>query len=346
MTALKITSMGMCCAVGYSTAAACAAIRAGMDHFRETDFIGPLGKPLLGAQLFGIEQWGVARIRKMFQQVLDECLSVDPLLKPEQTCLLLITSESGRSGISSYGQDEIYQICTKQNVFHTCSRTLPLGKTGLIPALKLAQELLLKSEVKKVLIVGIDTFLTSVTVTYYMDRLLSDEQPEGFLPGEGAGAICVSLTDSQDDNVMIMGLGQAYEEAHYLQERLPNRSKGLTTAIRMALSDSGIDLSDTHFHISADNGEPYYARETSHAISRCLSSKVQHYPHVLINACTGETGAAAGPLILAYLATTLKHPDSPGSRALVHLSDDTGKRAAAIIEYCSTNKIQANTGVY
>ncbi|HGV0302610.1 TPA: hypothetical protein ACNFRT_002265 [Citrobacter freundii] len=346
MTALKITSMGMYCAVGCSTSAATAAIRAGMDHFRETDFVGPQGSPLLGAQLYGVELWGAARMRRMFQQVLDECLSGDPLLLPQQTCLLLITPESGRPGTDRYWQEEVYRICTEQQAFHSSSVMLPMGKTGLVPALKLAQELLLRSVVHKVLIIGVDSFLTPGTVTHYMDRLLCDENIEGFLPGEGAGAICVTLSDSHCDSIVITGLGQAYEEAHYLQKKLPNRSQGLTTAIRMALSDSGIDLSDTHFHISANNGESYYARETTHAVSRCLNSRVQNYPHILINACLGETGAAAGPLILAYLAATLGHPDSPGTRALIHLSDDGGQRVAAIIESFSAKKEQVNTGAY
>ncbi|EEH9715153.1 hypothetical protein ACSC89_003449 [Salmonella enterica subsp. enterica] len=346
MTALKITSMGMCCAVGYSTSAATAAIRAGMDHFRETDFVGPQGNPLLGAQLFEVEQWGTARIRRMFRQVLDECLSGDPLLIPEQTCLLLITPESERPGTDRYWQEEIYRICTEQQAFHTSSEILPMGKTGLVPALKLAQELLLRSGVHRVLIAGVDSFLTPAAITHYMDRLLCDENTEGFLPGEGAGAICVTLSDSHCDSIVITGLGQAYEEAHYLQEKLPNCSKGLTNAIRMALSDSGIDLSETHFHISANNGESYYARETTHAISRCLNCRVQNYPHILINAYLGETGAAAGPLILAYLAATLRHPDNQKVRALVHLSDDSGQRVAAIIECFSAKKKQVNTGVY
>lgn len=51
MTALQITATGMCCAVGYYTEAAVAAIQAGMNHFRETEFIGPQGQPIIGAQL-------------------------------------------------------------------------------------------------------------------------------------------------------------------------------------------------------------------------------------------------------------------------------------------------------
>ena len=340
MTALKITAMGMCCALGYSTPAATAAMRAGMDHFRETDFVGTQGNPFLGAQLYGVELWGVARMGRMFRQVLDECLSGDPLLIPEQTCLLLITPESGRPGTDQYWQEEIYRICTEQQTFHSSSEILPMGKTGLVPALELAQELLLQSVVHKVLIAGVDSFLTPAAVTHYMDRLLRDENIEGFIPGEGAGAVCVALSDSHYDNTMVTGLGQAYEEAHYLQKKLPNRSQGLTTAIRMALSDSGIDLSDTDFHISANNGESYYARETTHAISRCLNCRVQNYPQILINACLGETGAAAGPLILAYLAAILRHPDSPGTKTLVHLSDDSGQRVAAIIEYFSAKKVR------
>lgn len=346
MTALRITATGMCCAVGYSTEAVSACIRAGMNHFRETEFTGPQGQFLIGAQLYDIDLWGPARMGWMLQRVLSECLSKDPRLIPSETCLLLIVPEPARSGAHQGWPQEIYRASNSQYAFHHSSRIMPLGKTGLIAALKLAQELLSRREVQRVLIAGVDSFLTPAAITHYMDRLLSDENPEGFIPGEGAGAAIVTLPDHHADSIVITGLGQASEEAHYLQEEQVNRGRGLSAAMRMAAKDSGIALADTHFHISTDNGEAFYARETAVAITRCLERKVRQYPHLMIHANLGETGAAAGPLILAYLAATLHRADNPGSRALMHMSADAGERAAAIVEYIAVNKKENPHGGY
>ncbi len=338
MTALQITATGMCCAVGYSTEAVTASMRAGMNHFRETEFIGPQGQALLGAQLYNIDLWGPARMGWMFQRVLDECLSKDPHLNPLETCLLLIIPEPERSGYHQDWPRDIYHSCKIPHTFHRSSRLMPVGKAGLITGLKLAQELLSHRIVRRVLISGVDSLLTPAVIMHYMDRLLSVENTDGFIPGEGAGAVVVTLPNPCNKAVIITGLGQSQEEAHYFQDELVNRGQGLSTAMRMAAKDSGIALADTHFHISADNGEAFYARETALAISRSLERKVPKYPHMMIHTNLGETGAAAGPLLLAYLAATLGHADSPGSKALAHISADTGGRVAAIVEHIVVKK--------
>ncbi|MDM3180519.1 hypothetical protein OGV46_18680 [Citrobacter sp. Cf108] len=135
--------------------------------------------------------------------------------------------------------------------------------------------------------------------------------------------------------MIICGIGQGNEEAHILQDELPNRGTGLNKAIRRAVTDSGSPLTETLFHISAVSHESFYFRETELAVLRSLEHKVADYPHLMLTASTGEVGAASGPLMLAYLASVMPRPDGPGRKGLIHLSDDYGHRAAAIVQWQS-----------
>ncbi|EHP67505.1 hypothetical protein EAZG_00426 [Escherichia coli TA249] len=67
------------------------------------------------------------------------------------------------------------------------------------------------------------------------------------------------------------------------------------------------------------------------AVLRSLEHKVADYPHLMLTSCTGEVGAASGPLMLAYLASVMSRTDGPGKKGLLHLSADNGQRAAAIV---------------
>lgn len=44
------------------------------------------------------------------------------------------------------------------------------------------------------------------------------------------------------------------------------------------------------------------------AVLRSLEHKVADYPHLMLTSCTGEVGAASGPLMLAYLASVMSAP--------------------------------------
>ena len=336
MTALYVTATGMCCAVGYSTTAAVPAIRAGIDHFRETQFVDQQGEPLIGAQLHGIDLWGTARMKWMFQKVLAECLPVDNNADFHDTALVLITPEPERPGMGDGWSDKIYRDYTTQYTFHPSSCVLPLGKTGLIAALAQASDLLTGGKIQQVLIAGVDSFFSSAAITHYLEqqRLLSRDNSDGFIPGEAAGAVMVTSPGNRNkEGLVITGIGQHNEDAHILQDELPNRGTGLNKAIRKAVLDSGLPLTETLFHISAVSHESFYFRETELAVLRSLEHKVPDYPHLMLTSSTGEVGAASGPLILAYLASVMSRKDGPGKKGLIHLSGDTGQRAAAIVNW-------------
>lgn len=337
--ALRIEATGMCCAVGTSTEMASAAIRAGLDHFRESWFLGPGGKPLSCAMLWDVDVWGPPRMGLLFASVLAECREQAPWLQPEETCLMLLVPEPDRPGGNDGWPQALYAACTASASFHATSQICPWGRAGLGPSLLYARDVLARGAVRQVLLAGVDSYLTSAAIESYLarERLLTDEISDGFIPGEGAGAVVLRLDVPGKPGTRITGVGMAEEPAHILQEALPNRADGLVRAIRAAVAECGHELAETDFHMSDGNGNSFYLREAAVALVRTFERPVHNaaYPHKLISSSIGETGAAVGPLLLAFLTRLLPREDGPGRSALLHFSADNGKRAAVIVDHRS-----------
>ncbi len=331
MPQLRIIAGGMCCSVGYSAPAASAAIRAEIDHFHETDFVGAGGKPVIGAQLYQNPLWGPERYTWMFERVTQECLQRLPGIPPQAMTLILLLPEQNRPGINA--------LWAKQTVngishsFHRTSRVFPHGKSALGSALTYARALFANKQSEYALIVGVDSYFQPETLNYYLndDRLLSGDN-HGFIPGEGAGAVVVTAARPGERGVRITGVGIAQEEAHWLQDEKVHRAEGMTAAIRMAQAQSGKALSGYQFHIGDISGEAYYFKEISLALTRCFDEPVADFPHLTPASSLGETGAAVGPLILAYLSELMMGKDAPGSSGLVHFSADSGYRVVLTVE--------------
>lgn len=334
--ALHIKAAGMCCAVGYSVAAATAAMGAGMDHFRQSWFRDAQGKPLSCAMIWGLDQWGPARMGAMFASVLSEC-STQTNLDPAKTALLLLVPDADRPGADVHWPQEIYEHCTRGLPFHAASRICPWDRAGIGQALIHARTLLTTGVVLQVLLAGVDSYLNAVTINALLEdeRLLCNDVSDGFIPGEGAGAVLLGLatpeSSGQNRGLRISGVGTGFEPAHILQHEVPNRAHGLVEALRAAVVESKEPLANLQFHMNDNSGVSYYSTESAMAMMRGLEHKVPNFPYILPATYFGETGAAAGPLMLASLTRIM--PRDGFSRGLVHCSADNGHRAAMIVEY-------------
>lgn len=335
---LVIHAAGLCCAVGYSLAAASCAIRAGVDHFQESPFIDHTGGTLLCARLDLDDVWGPERLAQLVKMAVIDCESAGQKIDPASTVLILLAAERGRPHTDTDNYNDLYRVCEEQfqTAFHEGSAVFPQGRAAIGDALWHAQKQLKNGKVERVLLVGADSLLDAATIEHYLEqeRLLCNDNASGFIAGEGAATLLLGMARDSDSGLRITGVGRALELAKPDGE-LPNRAVGLTAAIRQACTQARCAPNQLDFRVTDQNGETFFAKETANAYARVMSSDGTNLPMQQIADCVGETGAAAAAMSLAYLTVVMFRADAPGKRALLHFASDDGKRAALIVEHPS-----------
>lgn len=333
---LRVVSSGMCCAVGFSARAARAAIRARLNRFKESEFIDEYAEPLVVSRLPIVNVWGRRRIAMMFEAALSDCVAGAGGFDPKAAALLLLVAEQGRPGYESTWERDCLAAYEKVTAMPLPgeSRVLPLGRAGLAEALRQAHELLTRKHLCHVIVAGVDSYLNAETISHLLRRrrLLTEEVSDGFIPGEGAGALILELEAPGHEGLHVLGVGSA-EELATIHNDEPVRALGLTRALREALAASGYTLNDLHFRMADVSGEPLSFREAAMANTRLLDHRSGHFPLLHLADCIGETGAAVGPLSLAYLTDAMARSYVPGTRAVLHLANDAGARAAVVVEH-------------
>src|SRR6185312_3109442 len=133
------------------------------------------------------------------------------------------------------------------------------GRIGGAVALLNARRMLTDGHHPRVIVAGVDTYLTGATLTACdrADRLLTRSNSNGFIPGEAAGAaLLAAWHDDRPAPLVLRGLGFAREPAPFGSGE-PLRAEGLVQAVRAALGESGVALKDCDVRIADMNGEQY-----------------------------------------------------------------------------------------
>jgi len=335
-TALRVRGGGICCAIGYNAAAADCALRAGVDHFQESEFVAGNGEPVRVARLPDSELWGLVRLAQWVRYAVGDAVAATPDFTLAETPVMLLTQETTRPHGDDTAQAEMRRIFQQalETRFHASSRHFPKGRAGLGEALEAARQLLNEGRTRQVLLIGADSYLNAATINHYLreERLLIPGNSDGFLPGEAAAALLLEKAAPHQPGLYITGIGRAHETGRPDGSE-PSRALGLTEAMRAALAQAGATFDSLGFELSDLSGEAFFARESANAMTR-IAAGSEHSLELLTTAdCTGEIGAATGPLMLAWLARLLPRRDAPGRSGLLHLANDDGERCAIIAQY-------------
>lgn len=334
---VMIDATGAVTGVGLNAPSTCAAVRAAVDNFRDTGFKDSHGEWFLGSEVPLIEPWrGVRRLAKMLSMAMRECAEngqFDLGVVPVLLCL----SEPERPGRSTDFSARLVEETRNElglNSSGPAWATLELGRVGGLAAIHRARKMIHRNGVSEVVIAAVDSLLTAPILRLYesVDRLLTSRNSNGFIPGEAASAILLRATKSMEPGLRLLGLGYAKEEAT-IDAGLPLRGNGLTDAISAAFADSGRTMDDMDFRIVDVSGEHYSFKESALALGRLLRVHKERFPLWHPTDCIGEVGAAIVCVCIAYLVSAYEMGFSPGPHALHHVSNDDGKRAAAVFQY-------------
>lgn len=343
--ALAVQGVGLVTSVGGSAPASCAAFRAKVSNPSETRFTDDSGQWIVAHQVGLGRPWrGLTKLARMAAQAIEEALQSLPREQWARLPMVLCVAEPDRPGRLA-GLDEELAGMIEEIVgvrFDPAhSGLVAHGRVGLAVALNGARRLLASAAHRAVLIVAADSLIGGVTLAAYEreGRLLTEKNSNGFMPGEGAGALLLRAGDAGDVSqcrLAITGLGFAHEAAQVASEE-PLRGEGLACAIRAALTDAGVAMHDLDYRIADLSGEHYYFKESSLALSRTLRRHKESFDLWHPAECAGELGAASGVAMVALAEAACAKGYTPGPRILAHWANDNGHRAAATLQWIGSD---------
>jgi 3-oxoacyl-[acyl-carrier-protein] synthase-1 len=322
--------------VGLSAPAACAAIRAGLTNPTETRFVDSEGQWIMAHAVPMESAWdGRAKLLRMATRAIEECLGDIPREDWTGIPLILCVAERSRPGRTPGLDDELFAEIQQQLQveFAPASLIVPQGRVGIGSALLRAREFIARTPGSRVVIAAADSLLTWPTLRALLseERLLTPGNSNGFMPGEGAGAVLVRAAEPHDQ-LLCLGIGQAMEPAHITSGE-PLRGDGLAHAIKAALGEAELQMHEIDFRITDISGEQYYFKEAALALSRVLRVRKTGLDIWHPAECVGEGGAFAGVAMLAVANASLRKNYARGPTVLLHAANDAGERTAMILEF-------------
>ena len=335
---IAIQRTGLVTAVGLSARESCAAFRAKISNPTETSFIGSDGEWIMAHQVRLDRPWrGITKLAKMAAMAIDEVLQGIPCKEWEALPLLLCVAETDRPG-RLVGLDDqlLLQIQQEFDVrFAPLSAVIPHGRVGVAIALAQARTLIMKGGASKVLVAATDSLLSWPTLNHYdrNDRLLTTSNSNGFIPGEGAGALLVSAATSKAGELVCRGIGFGHEAAHIYSGE-PLKADGLTQAIKDSLTEANYQMHECDYRITDVSGEQYYFKEAALAMTRTLRQRKEEFDIWHPAECTGEAGAVSGVTVIANARAASDKGYAKGLNALAHWANDSGRRAAMALQHC------------
>ena len=300
MSGVEILGSGLMTGVGLDGPSTCAAVRCGIAGFEETRFMFD-GEWLLGCEVPLEEPWrGREKLVRMATAAVGECIGALEGSGPEDVPLLLCLAEEERPG-RPRGLDEslVRDVQERLGVeFHPWSRIFANGRIGGVQALDYTRRLL-ESGRPRVVVAGVDSYLVGSTLEkYYREyRILTEDNSDGFIPGEAAGAVLVGPAGS-GGVVRCVGVGYGAEPAP-LGSGEPLRADGMVQAMRAALDDAGWTLGRADYRLADLSGEQYGFKEAALALTRILRERKEEMDIWHPADCVGETGAAVVPILLS-----------------------------------------------
>jgi 3-oxoacyl-[acyl-carrier-protein] synthase-1 len=337
---LAIMGTGLVTPVGLTASASCCAFRAKMTNPLETRFIDSAGAWIIAHQVdVGPGRSGLSKLCTMACWAIEEALQFLDRRDWQHLPLLLCVAEADRPG-RLVGLDDMLlpQIQDELGTrFAAGSALVPHGRVAVAVALAQARGLVNAGQVPGVLIVGVDSLISWPTLSHYEreDRLLTEANSDGFMPGEAAGALWIGANSTetrQAPQLLCTGIGFGRERAT-IQGGGPFRADGLTQAIMACLDDAGRQLHEFDFRITDNSGESFYFKESSLALTRSMRQSKEAFDLWHPAECTGECGAATGVTVIAESVDACGKGYAPGNRLLAHWANDAGQRAAVTLEF-------------
>lgn len=346
---IPVLGVGVVTCVGLDARQSAASVRAGISGFRESAILArhfepivmgllpddalPLPDPML-VGFPGVTDREVRMLRLAGLAIRDALKEVSPA-EPLPAFVALPAAPDVASNEPRQELLNLLMVQSKVKLELSSSRLHAGGRAAGIQALKEALGKLEDGSARWALVGGMDTYLDDLLIARLTEegRISTAYNPDGFVPGEGAGFLLLSspsYAKGCDPRPMgfIEGIGLGVEPGHRYGGQ-PYKGDGLAEAFRnLAEETTGNDPIKTVF--AGFNGESYHAKEWGVAFLRHRARfsgdmAVEHPAD-----CIGDTGAAMAPIMIGLALSGMVRGYLAGPCAIWCTSDDVDCGAVRI----------------
>lgn len=351
MSGLVVSRFGVATPLGLSTAATQAAVAAGLSWFRETEVIGRGNEPIRAAWLRSLGAPGpgagdaalppniprVERILFFARRAVAECIAgLDDVVRSLPVFFALAEADHGAPLLATDVSYHLGQTTPKPRLDFSARAVLG-GRAGFLLALDAARAAIHEQRTEAAIVAGFDSYCDreSLDLLGTANRTLGPENPDGLIPGEGAGALLLSTAAfaarARLPALLRLGAIAAADDARPFKKRNAMQGHALNQVFRqLRTADPG--RADALF--SCQTGESFWARELASVSLRNGPLMPEPRREYLLSRSLGDTGAASCPIqlaVLVHLHSRVWRRGQKLERALVYGASDAGKVAACVV---------------
>lgn len=326
--------------VGLCAASAAAAVRAGLSALElNEELVDVYGDPAqVAVDPLLMPDAPIARRRTILcEDTLAQLFPEQAVPVPGQHILIVL---AGRSADQPVDAHQAKQMLSRPFPRSTINLVVSDdGHTAGIVGLGIAARALEQGKADAVIVLGADSYCDRHTIQVLDEAgdLKSEENRNGFHPGEGAAALLIApgrLVRAMGLNgiAKLTAVSCAIERVDPDGEEVLN-GEGLSAAfsgLEPVIRETGVKITDTYCDL---NGVRYRNDELIFAVLRTQSLFEDAHNYLHPADCWGDVGAASGPLFAVLAAEANRKGYATGSRALLWASSHSGSRAAALLDF-------------
>jgi 3-oxoacyl-[acyl-carrier-protein] synthase-1 len=351
-----ITGIGMINAVGRNAYQACASLRAGIARIVDIPYFSyrtdrletiPLsGCPIIGVTdgYLGLGRWTRLAVEAIKDLISNSALTIQQL---HHSALFLGLPPLNRRGVDERINAMLGQRIgqwSKLEGLEDRTTTFAEGHASVARGIAAAVRALKSRTIQHAIVGGVDSLVEPDTLSEFFEnkRLLTEDNPEGFIPGEGAAFFVLEpLGQAIQRQAAIMATLEApftaVEPVTIRSDEPPNGS-GLGLAVRGVFDQLADQGERTGLIICDLNGETYRAREFGHTAARMLGNVKMDWRLWHPAEYMGDTGAAAFAVSVCVGARALQKGYAAADNILVFGASDDGLRGAVYLRAFSKDK--------
>ena len=350
--AAEILGVGMITSLGTDAPRTAAAVRAGLSRVRTSPFYDRRGEPIylstvpdkdlpeLHPSLVIADEPAPlereARMTRLAGAALREAMASAPELDRIPLLLALPETLSGRSPAAGPHFLRRLTMQAGLSLDLNASRVAPGGRAAGVALLAEALDRIASRAAPAVVIGGVDSPWVAdwLAALDDEDSLRAAGVFDGFTPGEAASFVLIGPPGSarrarREPIARLLGVGIASEPGHRYSAE-PYRGEGLSAALHALFTQVGSGIGPIRTVYAGINGESFHAKEWGVSLLRHRPRFAEDFGFFHPADRLGDTGAAAGPLLLGLAALGIEKGYRP-SPCLVWCSSDMGARGAAVI---------------